>query len=85
MIFEFGGAYQNQKLSSTDPDRIYNLGLIVHDTRYVEKENNENQLVTKAVAIEEEIAFFCAGNLIDWKKKFENQNLILTHQSSILK
>ena len=66
MIFEFGGAYQNWKIPDTENERIYNLGLIVHDTKYTNHFTEEEKVISKANSKPEEIAFFCAGNFCDW-------------------
>ena len=46
------------------PDRIYNLGIAIKDTKIHEQADNSEK--TQISAIDEEIAFFCAGKITDW-------------------
>jgi len=46
------------------PDRIYNMGIAIKDTKIHEQAENPGK--PQITAIDEEVAFFCAGKITDW-------------------
>jgi len=50
LIFEFGGSYQNWKIPDSENERIYNLGLIVDDTKYTGHLTEEEKVISKPSA-----------------------------------